>query len=86
MQKIEIEKKPKRAHVRWIKTLSSKPKPETRIKKDINGVIANYWTRTHRSGLTYRLVDIRPDGTLGSSGSEGLSVRRSAKVLFGICI
>ena len=59
---------------------------ETRMKKDINGVAANYWTRTHRSGLQFRLIDIRPDGTIGSPGSEGLSVRNSAKVLFGICI
>ena len=56
------------------------------MKKDTNGTAANYWTRTHRSGLAYRFIDIRPDGTIGSTGQEGLSVRRSAKVLFGICI
>ena len=59
---------------------------ETRIKKDINGTAAKYWTRTHRSGLQFRLVDIRPDGSIGSAGSEGLSVRNPAKVLFGVCI
>lgn len=59
---------------------------ETRMKKDTNGTAANYWTRTHRSGLQFRFIDIRPDGTVGSSGSEGLSAARSAKVLFGICI
>lgn len=59
---------------------------ETRMKKNLNKENINYWTRTHRTGLIYRLINIREDGSIGPSGDVGLSVRSSANVIFGLCI
>lgn len=59
---------------------------DTRMKNDINGNKARYWTRTHRKGLTYRFIDIREDGSVGPLNNTGISASTNLNIIFGFCV